>query len=180
MLTPVCVFVFWKYLNGENYRLNWTEILTMMLLLWYNRIIIKNTFSPSRCLLTFPPCVLSEQDLISLDNSRRLVNSKHNQTLWSVSLWRGIESISCRVLWWQDLQLPSACECSLCWNFSISSLHSSCPHPKPTSSSGGGSNTADRVIRAPRGDPSKLQWIPRFVWEQIHVYTNRRCSELFS
>lgn len=98
-------------------------------------------------LLTFPRCTPSEQDLILLDDTRRLVNSKHNQTLWAVSLWRGIESISCRVLWWQNLQLPSACKCSLRWNFSISSLHSSCPIRKPT-----GSSTADRVIRAPRGE----------------------------
>lgn len=61
-----------------------------------------------------------------------------------------------------NLQLPSAYKRSLLWNFSISLLHSSCPHRKPTGSSGSGSNTADRVIRAQQGDPSKLQRIPRF------------------
>lgn len=50
-------------------------------------------FSPSCRLLSFPPL---------LDYSRRLVNSKHNQTLWSVSLWSGTESISWGVLRWQS------------------------------------------------------------------------------
>lgn len=36
---------------------------------------------------------LSEQDLVLLKYGRRLVNGKHNQTLWSVSLWGRMESI---------------------------------------------------------------------------------------
>lgn len=43
-------------------------------------------FSPGCCLLSFPPCTQSEQDPILLDYSRCLVNSKHNQTLRSLSL----------------------------------------------------------------------------------------------
>ena len=37
--------------------------------------------------------------------------------------WDGIESTSWRVFFGGDLQLPSACECSLPWNRSILSLH---------------------------------------------------------
>lgn len=81
-------------------------------------------FSPS------PACTLTEQDLISLDYSRRLVNSKHNQTLWSVSAARNWKHIVQSFFGGKNLQLPSACECSLRWNFSISSLHSSCPPSK--------------------------------------------------
>lgn len=59
-------------------------------------------FSQSCFLLPFLPRSLSEQDPISLYCSRRLVNSKHNQTLWSALLWSWIESISCGVLQWQS------------------------------------------------------------------------------
>lgn len=45
---------------------------------------------------------LCHQGPILVDYSRCSVNSKHNQTLRSVSLWSAIESISCRVLWWQS------------------------------------------------------------------------------
>lgn len=152
--------------NGEILRLNRTEIITLY---FYS--------SQNKALLLLPPCTLLEQDLILLDDFRRLVNSKHNQTLWAVCVWRGIESISCRVLWWQNLQLPSACKCSLHWNFSISSLHSSCPIRKPTGSSG--SSTADRVIRAPRGEFFQAAAVnSSFCLEKIHVYTNRRCSKI--
>lgn len=116
----------------------------------------------------------------------RSVNSKHNQTLWAVSsLFAAAELKAYRAesFWWQTLQLPSACECSLRWNFSISSLHSSRPIREPTGSSsgcGGGGGTADRVIRAPRGEFFQAAANSSFcLGGKIHVYTNRRCSEGF-
>lgn len=102
----------------------------------------------------YSPCSISEQDFISLLYRRpSAADSKHNQTLWSPS---GVELKAFRAEFFGDnLQLPSACERSQLWNFSISSLHSSCPHRKPTSSS-----TADHVIHAPQGGlPSSSKFL---------------------
>ena len=128
-------------------------------------------FSPS------PACTLTEQDLISLDYSRRLVNSKHNQTLWSVSAARNWKHIVQSFFGGKNLQLPSACECSLRWNFSISSLHSSCPPSKAN-------RQRQRHSRPchPRTAGGSFQAAVNssfFVWEKIHVHTNRRCSDFF-
>ena len=79
-----------------------------------------------------------------LHHSGPLADSKHNQTLWSFS--RVELKAFCAESFGGNLQLPSACECSLHWNLSISSLHSSCPPRKPP-----GSYTVDRVIQAPWG-----------------------------
>lgn len=117
-----------------------------------------------------PPSI-SEQS--STTAAIGLVDSKHNQTLWSLS---GVELKAYRAEFLGgDLQLPSSCECSLCWNFSISSLHPKLPPSK-----------ADQQQQHSRpchpcttGGPSQLRNIPGFVWEKICVYTNHRCSEFF-
>ena len=77
----------------------------------------------------------------------------------------------------KNLQLPSACECSLRWNFSISSLHSSCPPSKAN-------RQRQRHSRPchPRTAGGSFQAAVNssfFVWEKIHVHTNRRCSDFF-
>lgn len=143
--------------NSESMRLNQTEKNNADATFIVKQIKIK-TFSPSHCLLTFPPCTLSKQVPILFDCRRRLEDSKHNKTFRSISMRCGKESILyCAEFFGGNLQLPSACESSLRWNIFISSLHPSCPHQRPTSCSGGCSSTADHDIRAPWGDPSKLQ-----------------------
>lgn len=131
-------------------------------------------FSQSCFLLPFLPRSLSEQDPISLYCSRRLVNSKHNQTLWSALLWSWIESISCGVLQWQSpitfcVQAFTALEL----------FHFIIALKLPPSKANRQQRQWQQHSRPchPCTAGGSFQEFLVFVWgKKIHVYTNHRCK----
>lgn len=156
-------------LNSEILRLNQPKIKMIMLYLYFN---LQPKPPPSPLL---PP---PDRGLILLDYGGRLVNSKHNQTLRRLSVaWNWKHTVLSSLVAKISNYLPRA-SVHCAGTFPFHHYIQAAPFKsQPAEAAAAAQQTVSSMHHG--GNPSKLQWIPRFVWEKIHVYTNHRCCERF-
>lgn len=124
VLTPVRVLVLWKHLSSGNQRLDQIQMAC-----WLNRLNV------CRQPLTFQPCTPCLSRISFCSSMAGAWLTANIIKPCGLSLCGEEWKVYCIV---QSSSLAISnyfvmCKCSLHWNISISSLHSCCPHQKPTS-----------------------------------------------